>query len=364
MRTNSGELSLMLDDSSVLSRCTAKNELPCFKTGIRDPEFRYRNHHLDIMINSASQERLKTRLQFIRKVRCYLQNRGFDEVETPILCESESGAASEPFVTSRGHSELKLRISPELNLKRLLVAGFDKIFELGKSFRNEGIDGTHNPEFTMLEAYEAYSNIYNMQDLCKEIISMGYQEVGIMVPEFQHFNIIQILTNILSCTQDELFQACHEIPNNDSKLSKAIGSVLNYEECTPDKIFDRLVGQYVEKTCIEPTFLTGYPMFLSPLAKCLKNDPSVADRFELFINGIEIANAYSEQNDAFVQKQQFETQRDKRNLTCDELDFIEALKVGMPPAAGLGIGIDRLLMILTNSGSIKDVIMFPGSLRD
>ncbi len=370
-RTNTGELTVNVTDFALLSKCL--NPLPEKWHGIRDVEVRYRQRYLDLIANEEVRKIFITRSKIIGAIRRFLDERGFVEVETPVLQPIASGATAKPFVTYHNYleSELYLRIAPELYLKRLIVGGFPKVYEIGKNFRNEGVDTTHNPEFTMLEFYVAYWDYKDLMEFTEELLSflakeicgnlkITYQGNEIdLTPPYRKVSYFEILEE--KTGKDKEFFLKRE--NELRKWAKDVG-LQKVDEMTHAKIIDKIFEHFVEGELIQPTFITDFPKILSPLAKTHREDEDLVERFELFIGGKEVVNAYTELNDPIEQKERFlqqlrEKERgDEEAMEMDE-DFIKALEFGMPPTAGEGIGIDRLVMILTDTPSIREVILFP-----
>lgn len=369
-KTKTGELSLEATSLQMITK--SLRPLPEKFHGLTDVETRYRQRYLDLIVNPAAREVFKKRVLIIRLIREFLSKRGYMEVETPMMQPVPGGAAARPFCTYHNalDMELYLRIAPELYLKRLLVGGFEKVFEINRNFRNEGLSTRHNPEFTMLEFYQAYSTYQDLMDLTEEMISwLAYELTGTMdisyqgtpvnlAPPWQRLTLEEALVKVAGIDpailrDDDAIMA----------LAQKKGIALQ-PEAGPGKAKTELFELLVEEKLINPTFITSYPTEVSPLARRNEEDPSVTDRFELFITGREIANAFSELNDPIDQLQRFQHQIDKRGED-DEIhpvldhDYIRALEYGMPSAAGEGIGIDRLVMLLTDSPSIRDVILFP-----
>lgn len=369
-RTKTDELSI--EASSVRLLVKGLNPLPEKWHGLKDVEARYRKRYVDLMVNDASRDVFKKRAEIVRHIREFLSERDFIEVETPMMQPLAGGAAAKPFVTH--HNALKrdlyLRIAPELYLKRLVVGGFERVFEINRNFRNEGISTRHNPEFTMLEFYQAYADYNDLMDLTELMISgiverlhgtkkITYQETEI---DFTApWERITVRDAVLKYSE-----ADEEILSDREKTfayARSIGVDLP-EDAPLGKIIAEIFEAKAEHRFIRPTFVTQYPVEISPLARRNEEDPAYTDRFELIVNGSEIANAFSELNDPVDQRERFEAQAaeyhagDEEAQPMDE-DFLTAIEYGLPPTAGEGIGIDRLVMLLTDSPSIRDVILFP-----
>jgi len=369
-RSNKGDLYVHLAQISLLTK--SLRPLPEKHHGLTDTEQRYRMRYVDLLTNDAARKVFQTRTHIISFIRNFLSKRGFLEVETPMLQTLAGGAAAKPFTTHHNALDLPmyLRIAPELYLKRLIVGGFDKVFEINRNFRNEGVSSRHNPEFTMLEFYQAYADYEDNMALTEQLFSkladevLGTKQVpyGEYVFDFgKNFARFPLLDSITHFAQIPL----SDLQNIESSRQIALkaGAKLNGSEGL-GKLQTLIFEELVESKLIQPTFITHYPFEVSPLARRNSQNPNVTDRFELFIGGREIANAYSELNDAEDQAQRFKLQVAEKAAGDDEAmlydkDFITALEYGMPPTAGEGIGIDRLVMLLTNSPSIRDVILFP-----
>jgi lysyl-tRNA synthetase, class II len=362
-RSKSGELSCKLVDFKVLTPCLIN--LPDHKVGIKNPELRASKRHLDLIANPESYAVFIKRFKIISSLRLFLEKRNFIEVETPILSELSGGAVARPFKTrlrAQSDLQLNLRIAPELFLKRLVIGGFDRVFELGKQFRDEGIDSTHNPEFTSCEFYAAYTDLEEVgkmiEDLFIELADLTGSKLLFDVP-FKRLNIIEELERITGIQIDPTNPLSFLDPGLISHLP------IEHRNLSPSKTFDKLVSNLIESKCIEPTFLFGHPIFTSPLAKESPVKPGTADRFELFVQGREIANAYSELNDPVEQVRRFKLQATQKEMESDaeipegDEEFVDALKAGMPPTTGCGIGIDRLVMLLTGQQQIRNVLLFP-----
>ncbi len=369
-KTKTGELSVLADKLVMISK--SLRPLPEKFHGLTDVETRYRQRYVDLIVTPQSRETFKKRVEIVRLIREFLSNRGFMEVETPMMHSVPGGATAKPFKTHHNalDMELYLRIAPELYLKRLLVGGFERVFEINRNFRNEGLSTRHNPEFTMLEFYQAYATYHDLMELTEEMISWLCDEVNdTMEIEYQGTRV-NLAPPWKRMTMDE---ALIEVAGIDAAdladdekvlaLAKEKGIQLE-EQAGPGKAKTELFELLVEEKLIDPTFITAYPTEVSPLARRNEENPDVTDRFELFVTGRELANAFSELNDPIDQRQRFQKQIDEKgnddeiHSVLDE-DFVRALEYGMPSAAGEGIGIDRLVMLLTDSPSIRDVILFP-----
>ncbi len=372
--TRTGEVSLQVKDFQLIAK--SLKPLPDKWHGLVDPDVRYRQREVDLLVNPEVRETMMKRSKIISEIRRYLDDKNYLEVETPILSPIAGGAAARPFQTHHNALDIDmyLRIATELYLKRLIVGGFEKVYDMGKNFRNEGIDFKHNPEFTMIELYEAYSDYNDMMDLTEDMVSKVAQKVnGSMIvnyegteinltPPWRRVTMVDAVkeetgVDFSTITIDE----AHEVAEknhmqDDFKYDIAhtsIGDVLN-------AMFER----FCEDKLIQPTFIMDYPVEISPLTKKKRGNPAYAERFEGFIFGREICNAYSELNDPIVQRERFNQQAKERDLGDDEAylideEFMSALETGMPPTGGLGIGVDRIVMFLTDAHSIRDVILFP-----
>ena len=368
-RTRTGELTLQAQEVRVLTK--SLRPLPEKWHGLRDIETRYRQRYVDLVVNDAVREIFVKRAKIIQKVQEFLRGYGFIEVETPMMQPVPGGASARPFKTFHNALgiDLYLRIAPELYLKRLLVGGFEKVFEINRNFRNEGISFQHNPEFTMLEFYQAYATFEDLMPFTEEMICWVAQEVNGSLqfayqgkeidlrPPWQRFRLKESLVSIggLEASEVEDEQRLWE---RAQKLD--ISTTAREPGKTLTKLFDVLVEPKLE----QPTFITHYPLEVSPLSRRSEDDPSLTDRFELFIAGREIANGFSELNDPVDQKERFVQQMAAREAGDEEAhfmdeDYIRALEYGMPPAAGEGLGIDRLVMLFTDLSSIREVILFP-----
>jgi lysyl-tRNA synthetase class 2 len=369
-KTDKGELSIEVNEFVLLSKCL--KPLPDVHYGFNDIEERFRKRYLDFIINQEKRKIFFVRHKVIQNIRKFLDSKEFVEIETPVLVSEASGAQAKPFITH--HNKLQrdffLRIATEIPLKKMLIGGFDKVYELGRIFRNEGIDARHNPEFTTIEIYQAYDNCESMMNLTENLFNYLVKEV-IKNNKFSfNSNEINIQNSFEKISMVDSIKKYGEIDltNLSSEeillLPKKHKLELKDFETSPGHVIAALFEKYVEKKLINPTFVYDYPIEISPLAKSKKDNKLIADRFELFIGGIEFANGYSELNDPIEQKKRFEEQSRQKELGNEEVadfdkDFLEALEHGMPPAGGLGIGIDRLIMLFTNQNSIKEVIAFP-----
>jgi lysyl-tRNA synthetase class 2 len=349
----------------------AYNQLPDKHDGVKDQEMIYRQRYLDLITNNDSMDTFVKRSKIISYIRKSFENKGFLEVETPILNNIPGGANARPFITH--HNALSvdryLRIAPELYLKKLIVGGMEKVFEIGRNFRNEGIDATHNPEFTSIEFYEAYATYEEhiqllsslLTNLSVDITGSYLVRVGDRVINMRDVKVISFENAILEAVNID-----NETLHNKDSLREFIVNELNIEveeSATKGKMWEIIFDEKIENNLINPTFITDYPIDISPLARRSDDNPEVAERFELFINGKEIANGFNELNDPIDQYERFQQQvaqkdSDDEAMHMDQ-DFIDALMQGMPMTAGCGIGIDRLVMLLTNNSTIKDVIAFP-----
>ena len=375
-RTKVGEVSVKTVKLSVL--CKAIRPLPIVKEkedevfdAFSGKEQRYRNRHLDLIVNSDVRETFVKRSQIIKSIRSFLDDLGFLEVETPVLQPIYGGANAKPFTTHHNalNQKFYLRIADELYLKRLIIGGMDRVYEIAKDFRNEGMDRNHNPEFTMLEFYWAYADYEDNMNLVEKMIQTTAKKLGIkslkwnneeidISKKFKRISFFKALSERLG----------EDISNFDFNGLKKVckKNAFNYEsEETYSQLLDRLMSEHVEPKLIQPTFVIDYPTIISPLAKKHRNgNPNIVERFELFIGGAEFANAFTELNDPLDQRKRFESQQklaidgDDEAHPVDE-NFLQAIECGMPPTGGVGIGIDRLVMLLTENSSIKDVILFP-----
>jgi len=369
-KTKVGELSVAATETTMISK--SLRPLPEKWHGLTDVETRYRQRYVDLIVTPESRETFKKRVEIIKLIREYLSDKDFMEVETPMMQPVPGGATAKPFKTHHNalDMELYLRIAPELYLKRLLVGGFERVFEINRNFRNEGLSTRHNPEFTMLEFYQAYATYEDLIDLTEEMISSICQKVnGTMNISYQGTEVDlsppwkQLTMNEALIEVAGIDKAILDDDQKVLTLAKEKGIQLD-DQAGPGKAKTELFELLVEEKLIDPTFITSYPTEISPLARRNDVDPAVTDRFELFITGRELANAFSELNDPRDQLQRFKKQiadrgDDEEIHPVLDSDYIRALEYGMPSAAGEGIGIDRLVMLLTDAPSIRDVILFP-----
>jgi len=370
-RTNTGELTVEVKDWKMLAK--SLHPLPEKWHGLKDVEVRYRQRYLDLIANEESRRIFSLRSKLISELRKFLDSKGFIEVETPILQPIASGANAKPFITYHNYLEqnLYLRIAPELYLKRLVVGGFNKVYEIGKNFRNEGVDTTHNPEFTMLEFYCAYWEYNNLMSFTEELFSyllttlvgslkIRYQGKELdFTPPYKRYSYFQLLEEKTGKDKDFFLRDLDGL----RKLAIELG-IPKAETLTHAKLIDKVFDVLVEDELWGPCFVVDFPKILSPLARTHRQDPDLVERFELFVAGKEIANAYTELNDPFEQRERFLEQLKEKEMGDEEAmamdeDFIRALEYGMPPTAGEGIGIDRLVMLLADVDSIREVILFP-----
>ena len=368
-KTKAGEITLEVSQFTML--CKSLRPLPEKWHGLVDTDKRYRQRHLDLISNEETRNIFMSRSKIITAIRNFLDSRGFIEVETPVLQPEAGGAAATPFTTHYQalDNDFYLRIALELHLKRLIVGGFDKVYEIGRAFRNEGISVKHNPEFTLLECYQAYSDYTNMMSLVEEMASYVVQEVLGDTKITINGNIINLVPPWQRVYLRDAIKNYCDIDFEDYPDATSLRSKMEEKgmEVDPNKgrgkLVDELISTFVEPNLIQPTFLIDYPVEMSPLAKTKRGNERLVERFEGFINGMEIANAFTELNDPIDQRERFKQQMRERvgdeEVEIADEDFLEALEYGMPPTGGLGIGIDRLVMLLTGQSSIREVILFP-----
>ena len=368
--TRTGEVSVAVSEITLLAKCL--KPLPEKFHGLTDTDIRYRQRYLDLIVNPEVKDTFIKRSQIMRELRHFLDNRGFLEVDTPILTPFEIGASARPFLTHHNtlDMDMVLRIETELYLKRLIVGGMDRVYEVGRIFRNEGMDPKHNPEFTTVELYQAYTDFHGMMDLVEDMmktvtmnvcgsLQINYQGKEIDLSHWERMTMVEAVKkysgvdfNAISSDEEAIAIAKEhhvELPAVPTK-----GAILA-------EFFDA----YVEEHLIQPTFIYDYPVEISPLAKRKPDDPTMTERFEYFINATEFGNAFSELNDPIDQKERFERQVEERKKLDPkskaqvDYDYVNALEYGLPPTGGLGFGVDRLVMLLTDSASIRDVLLFP-----
>ncbi|MBE3579917.1 MAG: lysine--tRNA ligase [Caldanaerobacter subterraneus] len=370
-KTKTGEITINVKDFKLL--CKSLQVLPEKWHGLKDPDLRYRQRYVDLIINPSVREVFIKRSKIIKAIREFLDNRGFLEVETPVLHTIAGGAAARPFITHHNALDIDmyLRIALELHLKRLIVGGFEKVYEIGRVFRNEGMDIRHNPEFTLLELYEAYTDYHGMMELTEQLFAyvaekvngstkIIYQGTEIdLTPPWKRITMVDAIKEYVGIDFEEV-----ATDEEARKIAKDLNLELKKPDMKKGEVIAFVFDELVEKHLIQPTFVMDYPVEVSPLAKRKRDNPAFTSRFEAFIYGREVANAFSELNDPIDQKERFLEQLRQREAGDEEAhmmdeDFINALEVGMPPTGGLGIGVDRLVMFMTDSYSIRDVILFP-----
>ena len=370
-KTKTGEISIHAKQVTLLSK--SLRPLPEKFHGLKDVDLRYRQRYVDLIMNPEVKETFVKRTAIIKEIRNILDEKGYMEVETPILNTISGGATARPFVTHHNtlDMDMYLRIATELHLKRLIVGGYDKVYEIGRNFRNEGMDIKHNPEFTSIELYEAYTNLEGMMDITEELIVKSAQKVAgstklvyqgeeiDLTPPFKKITMIDSIKEVTGVDFNTI-----NTDEEAQKVAKDLGIELDPLKTTRGDIIAQVFDAKVEETLRQPTFIYEYPIENSPLAKKVKEDPRMTQRFELFIGGREYANAFSELNDPIDQYERFKKQVEAREAGDEEAgmmdeDFVAALEYGMPPTGGMGMGIDRLVMLLTDSASIRDVLLFP-----
>ncbi|MBS3788091.1 lysine--tRNA ligase [Candidatus Bipolaricaulota bacterium] len=370
--THRGELSIKVRDFTLLSK--SLHPLPEKWHGLQDVEKRYRQRYLDLISNEATREIFVARSKLISSFRNTLDEKGFLEVETPLMQPAAGGATAEPFVTYHNalDQELYLRIAPELYLKRLVIGGMEKVYELGKNFRNEGVSTKHNPEFTTIEIYQAYADYEDAMDLTEELIIQGTREaIGTEEPEIEG----RVLEISSPWDRVSMVSAVEEATGMSNLKERSTSDLIEFareknlelpekeSELTWGEMVEFFFEEYVEEDLFQPTFVTDFPTDVSPLAKTKRDgDKDLTERFEVFVGGIEVGNAFTELNDPLEQRERFRNKLEGEGEKKDE-EFLKALEYGMPPTAGIGIGLDRLLMAITGADSIREVILFPALRR-
>lgn len=370
-KTKTGEISIHAKELVLLTK--SLRPLPEKFHGLKDTDLRYRQRYVDLIVNPEVKQTFEKRIKIIKEMRRILDEKGYMEVETPILQTIAGGATAKPFITHHNSLDIDmyLRVAPELYLKRLIVGGFDKVYEIGRNFRNEGMDIKHNPEFTNMELYAAYENMEDMMAITEELIStiaknvlgttkITYQGVEIdLTPAWRRVTMIDIVKEKTGVDFNEI-----ETDEQAQEAARKAGIEIDPIKTTRGDILAQFFDEKVEETLIQPTIVYNYPIENSPLAKKVTEDPRMTQRFELFIGGREYANAFSELNDPIDQYERFLAQVKAREAGDEEAnmmdtDFVNALEYGLPPTGGLGIGLDRLIMLLTDEASIRDILLFP-----
>ncbi len=369
-RTQTGEVSVHVQKMQLLSKSLLP--LPEKFHGLKDMDTRYRQREVDLIVNPEVADTFRKRSQILKEIRSYLDNKGFLEVDTPILVPLEIGASARPFKTHHNtlDMDMYLRIETELYLKRLIVGGLNRVYEVGRIFRNEGMDTKHNPEFTTIELYQAYTDFHGMMDLVEELYTMlaekicgstkiTYQGIEIDMGHWERLTMVEAVKKYSGCDYNDW------ATDEDARACAKEKHVPVPENATKGTVLAEFFDAFVEENLIQPTFIYEYPVENSPLAKRKPDDPAFTERFEYFINATEYGNAFSELNDPIDQRERFEKQvaakhaEDPNSNAQVDYDFVTALEYGMPPTGGLGFGIDRLVMLLTDSASIRDVLCFP-----
>ena len=370
-KTQTGEISIHTHEIKLL--CKSLRPLPEKYHGLKNTDLRYRQRYVDLIVNPEVKDTFILRSKIIKELRRILEDKGYMEVETPILNTLYAGDAARPFITHHNTLDIDmfLRIAPELYLKRLIVGGFDKVFEIGRLFRNEGMSIKHNPEFTNIELYAAYEDYNDMMNIAEEIVStiaknvlgttkITYQGVDIdLTPSWKRISMIDSIKEVTGIDFNQI-----ETDEEARKLAKEKNVELEPTKQTRGHVINAFFETFVEETLIQPTFIIDYPVEVSPLTKRKPSDKRLVERFEMFIGGREYGNAYSELNDPIDQYNRFAAQVEARRQGDEEAgmmdeDFVNALEIGLPPTGGLGIGLDRLIMLLTDSASIRDILLFP-----
>ena len=369
-RTKTGELTIRAFQYRLLTK--ALRDLPEKFHGLKDVETRYRQRYLDLIVNNDVKDVFIKRSQIIKEIRDFFTNHGFIEVETPMMHSLVGGAAAKPFITHHNALDMSLylRIAPELYLKRLVVGGIERVFELNRNFRNEGVDTKHNPEFTMIEWYMAYADYNILMDMIEELVTHLAKKIN-NSEKLEYGNLTIDLTRPWArLTMAQAIEKYGNISQDEISTYEKAKQVAQNLKITIDaswgqgRIVSEIFGAVAEEKLINPTFIIDYPKEISPLSKSKEDNPELTDRFELFVAGMELSNGFNELNDPIDQKGRFQKQVDSRNAGDEEAcmmdeDYIRALEYGLPPTAGAGMGIDRLVMLLTNKQSIRDVLLFP-----
>lgn len=369
-RTKTGELTIRAFQYRLLTK--ALRDLPEKFHGLKDVETRYRQRYLDLIVNNDVKDVFIKRSQIIKEIRDFFTNHGFIEVETPMMHSLVGGAAAKPFITHHNALDMSLylRIAPELYLKRLVVGGIERVFELNRNFRNEGVDTKHNPEFTMIEWYMAYADYNILMDMIEELVTHLAKKIN-NSEKLEYGNLTIDLTRPWArLTMAQAIEKYGNISQDDISTYEKAKQVAQNLKITIDaswgqgRIVSEIFEAVAEEKLINPTFIIDYPKEISPLSKSKEDNPELTDRFELFVAGMELSNGFNELNDPIDQKERFQKQVDSRNAGDEEAcmmdeDYIRALEYGLPPTAGAGMGIDRLVMLLTNKQSIRDVLLFP-----
>jgi lysyl-tRNA synthetase, class II len=373
-KTKMGELTIIAREMVVLTPCL--RELSGTKFGLKDDEMRARKRYIDLIINRESRDPIIIRSKVLKYIRNYLDSLDFIEVQTPIISHQAGGASAKPFITHYNDlkTDMVMRVAPELYLKQLVVGGLDRVYEIGQQFRNESIDTSHNPEFVSLEFYMAYADYNDLMDICEDMLSKLVLQInGSYLVKYDDkvidfkppYKRLDIVKEIEKGTNTKLPDDLGSEEAN--KILLELCDKFNVECRSPKtnaRLLDKLAGKFVENQFINPTFLINHPLVMSPLAKWHRDNPFLTERFELFVNGFELANAYTELNDPTIQRKTFEDQMKAKASGDDEAqpideNYIEALEYGLPPTGGFGMGIERLIMVLSNRQRIKDVICFP-----